>query len=306
MRFLAIFSTFQALVAINTAFPFKYSNQPPQYDNNATYELLTTGWVDVQSYPNGTNMSMVNSYIPTINPVGLVRVAELMAGSATPGNQKQRDADILVSLDDLLAYNALPLYARTVHSFALKWPQAQDEIETSTSKIGIPNTIKNFMANIKNFWSDLTLSITSFTRSFKWQPKEFWWSKDFSMIGTPNDMLDMATSIASFVQASSEAEACIGFTYARYDDSQKVDKEHIWIIAGAPYTTGNKCDTKLSNDIMEQKVYSVLTTFRDKKVTTECISFNDSETWHLNLRIAQASAMSDCHLNIWEMDCPEF
>lgn len=77
----------------------------------------------------------------------------------------------------------------------------------------------------------------------------------------------------------------------------------MWIVGGAPWTTGPNCDTTADVSTIREAVYESLLDDRNRKIVGVCQRMCNGGTWHADVRIILAAMAADCGVNIWQMGC---
>lgn len=141
---------------------------------------------------------------------------------------------------------------------------------------------------------------------YKWTNDEGYWSDANKILGTLAAFEGLASDIAGWVQMDTTKSACKGVLYARYDDTNIANESLIWLIAGAPWTTGDNCDTTASADTIAEAITESLLDARNRQVSTMCTRHTHSGTWHFDIRYMMASLAADCGMNVWDQPCIDY
>lgn len=273
-----------------TATEIKYLNLPMEVSEWGAAHLLNLGHIPQVQYPESANATfMVSDDGPLyINPFGYLTLANnLIENNATNSTAEKRDDDLYAALAGLLHSSALEIDVDAL-------------ILAASLPLGSTGTL-----NAAN-QTDLTKRDNAEFCATSWKNDEGYWSDANKILGTLAAFEGLASDIAGWVQMVSTKTVCKGFLYARYDDTNIANDSHVWLIAGAPWTTGDNCATTASVNTIAEAITESLLNAENRQISSMCTRLTHSGTWHCDVRYMMASLAADCGLNVWDQPCVDY
>ncbi|GME77679.1 unnamed protein product [[Candida] boidinii] len=265
-----------------TATEIRYWNLPMEVSEWGAAHMLNLGHIPQVQYPEAANATFMDSDdVPLyINPFGYLTLANnLIENNAPNTTAEKRDDDLYAALAGLLHSSALEVDVDAL-------------ILAASLPLGSTGTLD--AANQTDLRDNAEFCDTS--NGFV----------GFFAAAGGRALDQLASDIAGWVQMGSTKTACVEFLYARYDDTNIANDSHIWLIAGAPWTTGDNCATTASVNTIAEAITESLLDAENRQISSTCTRLTHSGTWHCDVRYMMASLAADCGLKVWDQPCIDY
>ncbi|KAH3668904.1 hypothetical protein OGAPHI_002659 [Ogataea philodendri] len=274
--------------------------------NNLSALLLLQGELPQYIYESTADTSFFSN-TTTINSYGLVDLASIMInsvnGSAT--NLTKRDTGSS-GMDKVFQLLGLDINAGLVTQLATMGVGASGSttatVFSNSTQLSKRDT-QYCSSGIQIVWDYVKTAGRNTYKKFTWQNMEWAWGGFERINEQQSYILASASTIASWVKGSSTKSECKGFTYVLKDNNYPND---YWIVGGAPWTTGNNCDTTASLNTITEALEESWKDVINRKMVGNCARLHNGGTWYTDVRVLTAETAADCGLNLWNYQCDNY
>lgn len=300
-------TTLALLLFHNTVAALDYLNLPQYNNGSSTYDVIGYGIAGSYAYPDEANMTLINDPATGfLNAAGILRLANAVADNAANITKVKRQEVIETYVGNILNSVGVDVDVSSVL-------QAADEPIGSSGNLSILSLSKRDDDAVgrcllgDGYVADVIRAASrKISNTFSFVNHEYWWSQTWKITGTIADLTGIASAITGWIQNGSQKTYCDGFLYVRYDDSNNANNYHLWLIAGAPWTTGSHCDTTANSNTITEGVKEALLDDSARSISGVCTRLNNGGTWNCDLRIILAEMAAKCGLDVWSMSCINF